>query len=93
MLNLGAEQSSAAPLTLGRQEQATQVRFDSFFRMPMPAAITKFLEIAKSPQSVSDVTAAAPEWWFQDDFEKNLDAKCRFHSVTHKAMGSAGKRR
>jgi hypothetical protein len=71
MLNLGAEQGTATPSTLERQEQATQVRFDSFFRMPMPAAITKFLEIAKSPQSVSDVTTALLNGGFKTT-SKNL---------------------
>jgi hypothetical protein len=60
MLNLGAEQGvgGATSGTSERREQPTSVRFDSFFRMPMSASIVKFLEIAKVPQSVSEVTAA-----------------------------------
>lgn len=60
MLNLGAEQGvgGATSGTSERREQPTSVRFDSFFRMPMTASIIKYLEIAKVPQSVSEVTAA-----------------------------------
>lgn len=40
------------------KEQSTEVRFDSFFGMSMPDAVIKFLEMAKRPQSVSDITKA-----------------------------------
>jgi hypothetical protein len=40
------------------KEQSTEVRFDSFFGMSMPDAIIKFLEMAKRPRSVSEITKA-----------------------------------
>src|SRR5712692_5441293 len=58
ILNLGADQGVPSSVGLGKQEQSAEVRFESFCRMSMPASIIKFLEIAKVPQSVSDVTAA-----------------------------------
>lgn len=54
MLNLGAEQG----VTLSNEKKDTAVRFDSFFRMSMPDAISKYLEMAKTPQSVSEVMEA-----------------------------------
>jgi hypothetical protein len=66
MLNVGADQTvggTAAP-TSERKEQATEVRFDSFFGMSMPDAITKFLEISKRPQTVSDITKALQDGGF-----------------------------
>ena len=73
MLNLGAEQGvgGAASGTSERREQPTAVRFDSFFRMPMTASIIKYLEIAKVPQSVSEVTAALLAGGFKT-ISKNL---------------------
>jgi hypothetical protein len=72
MLNLGSEQS-AAPSRIGveKGEQTLQMRSDSFFRMSMPAAIVKFLEIAKTPQSVSEVTTALLSGGFKT-ISKNL---------------------
>lgn len=58
VLNLGAEQTVGTQVSNERRDTSGAVRFDSFFRMSMPAAIIKFLEIAKVPQSVSEVTAA-----------------------------------
>ncbi len=62
MLNLGVDQGTTAQSSGGRSEQApTKVQFDSFFRMTMPDAITKYLEIAKRPQTVSEITKALRE--------------------------------
>jgi hypothetical protein len=58
MLNLGAEQTVGGPTSNERRDTSSAIRFDMFFRMSMPAAIVKFLEIARAPQSVSEVTAA-----------------------------------
>jgi hypothetical protein len=57
MLNLGAELSGGgAP---DRKEQTpAEVRSDTFFRMTMPDAIVKYLEIAKRPQTLSEITKA-----------------------------------
>lgn len=55
MLNLGAEQGVA---TAPNGKEPSGLRFDAFFRMAMPDAIAKYLEIAKIPQSVSEVTEA-----------------------------------
>jgi chemotaxis protein histidine kinase CheA len=52
-------------------EQTLQMRSDSFFRMSMPAAIVKFLEMAKTPQSVSEVTTALLSGGFKT-ISKNL---------------------
>jgi hypothetical protein len=73
MLNLGAEQTmgGASASNGERRDQATQVRFDSFFRMSLPAAITKFLEMATVPQSVSEITRAILEGGFKTT-SKNL---------------------
>ncbi len=73
VLNLGAEQGVApsSPLGIERKDQPTQVRFDTFFRMSMPSAIVKYLEMAKAPQSVSDVTKALLEGGFKTT-SKNL---------------------
>lgn len=54
MLNLGAEQG----VTVSSEKKEAAVRFDSFFRMSMPDAIAKYLEMAKTPQSVSEVMEA-----------------------------------
>ena len=60
------EQSTAGPLVTGeRREQSTEIKFDSFFRMSMPAAIVKFLDMAKAPQSVSEVTKALLDGGFK----------------------------
>jgi hypothetical protein len=58
MLNLGAEQAVGTQASNERRDTSSVVRFDSFFRMSVPAAIIKFLEIAKVPQSVSEVSTA-----------------------------------
>jgi hypothetical protein len=65
MLNLGADQTvGGAVPTSERKEQSAEVRFDSFFGMSMPDAITKFLEMSKRPQSVSDITKALQDGGF-----------------------------
>lgn len=74
MLNLGADQAVTGATPPGeRREQATEVRFDSFFGMSMPDAITKFLEMSKRPQSVSDITKALQDGGFPTT-AKNLIA-------------------
>lgn len=73
MLNLGAEQAVGTAPTAERKEQPAAVRFDAFFRMSMPAAITKFLEMSKAPQSVSDLTKALLDGGFKTT-SKNLMA-------------------
>ena len=55
MLNLGAEQSASGS---GAEQTPTEVRSDTFFRMTMPDAIVKFLEIVKRPQTLSEITKA-----------------------------------
>ncbi len=43
------EQSTVGPLVTGeKREQPTGIKFDSFFRMSMPAAIVKFLQKLRS---------------------------------------------
>ncbi len=60
------EQSTVGPLVTGeKREQPTGIKFDSFFRMSMPAAIVKFLDMAKAPQSVSEVTKALLDGGFK----------------------------
>lgn len=63
MLNLGAEQNpSASTAGVDRTDQpTTRVQFDSFFRMTMPDAIVKYLEMSKRPQTVSEITKALQE--------------------------------
>lgn len=74
MLNLGADQgvSGLAPAER-RDQQSAEVRFDSFFGMSMPDAITKFLEMSKRPHSVSDITKALQDGGFPTT-AKNLIA-------------------
>jgi hypothetical protein len=72
MLNLGAEQGIGGPVPSGeRRDQPSSVRFDSFFQMSLPAAITKFLEMSKCPQTVSDMTKALLDGGFKTT-SKNL---------------------
>ncbi len=74
MLNLGAEHGvggGTTGLSPERKDQPVAVRFDTFFQMSLSAAITKFLEIAKCPQSVSDITKALLEGGFKTT-SKNL---------------------
>jgi hypothetical protein len=63
MLNLGVEQNPPAPgAGVDRTDQpATRVQFDSFFRMTMPDAVVKYLEMSKRPQTVSEITKALQE--------------------------------
>jgi len=56
MLNLGAEQGETP--TAGAERVPVEVRSDTFFRMTMPDAIVKFLEIAKRPRTLSEITKA-----------------------------------
>lgn len=66
MLNLGAEQAVGGPsVSSERRDQPASVRFDSFFQMSLPAAITKFLEMSKCPRTVSDITSALLEGGFK----------------------------
>jgi hypothetical protein len=64
MMNLSTEQV-VAPVNGSERRESTEVRFDSFFRMPMPRAIVKFLEMAKTPQSVGDITKALLDGGFK----------------------------
>jgi hypothetical protein len=66
MLNLEAEQGTSVGVATGeRRDHALELRFDSFFRMSLPAAIVKFLGMAKRPQSVSEITRALLEGGFK----------------------------
>jgi hypothetical protein len=73
MLNIHAEQgvSNGANPTPERKDQPIAVRFDTFFQMSLPAAITRYLEISKCPQSVSDITRSLLEGGFKTT-SKNL---------------------
>lgn len=73
MLNLGAEQGVGGSATSNerRDQPPTSLRFDTFFQMSLPSAIKKFLEIAKAPQSVSEITRALLEGGFKTT-SKNL---------------------
>ena len=54
LLNLGTDPNVSPTM----RERADQLRSDSFFRMSLPAAILKFLDMAKCPQSASEVMTA-----------------------------------
>ena len=72
LLNLEAEQATGSPASGGqRKDSATAVRFDSFFQMTMPDAITKFLGMATIPQSVGEITKALEAGGFKTT-AKNL---------------------
>jgi DNA-binding NarL/FixJ family response regulator len=59
MLNLGLDQLAAAAGSVAPTDRTpTEVRTDTFFRMTMPDAIIKYLEIAKRPQTLSEITKA-----------------------------------
>lgn len=67
LLNLGAEQGGGpVPQQPSEQKERAfgELRSDSFFRMTMPDAICKFLEMMKRPQSVSDITKALQDGGF-----------------------------
>ena len=72
VIAVGADQGvGATTATTPRPDQQTSVRFDSFFQMSLPAAITKFLEMSKCPQTVSDMTKALLDGGFKTT-SKNL---------------------
>jgi hypothetical protein len=58
LLNLGLEQGAAPAGGAPADKTPTEVRNDTFFRMTMPDAIVKYLEIAKRPQTLSEITKA-----------------------------------
>lgn len=59
MLNLGLDQlATAAGSVIPTDRTPTEVRTDTFFRMTTPDAIIKYLEIAKRPQTLSEITKA-----------------------------------
>lgn len=75
VISVGADQGigSGGGISVERKEQQAEVRFDSFFGMSMPDAITKFLEMSKRPQSVSEMTKALQDGGFPTT-AKNLIA-------------------
>jgi hypothetical protein len=58
LLNLGVEQGATPAGGAPAEKTPTVVRTDTFFRMTMPDAIVKYLEIAKRPQTLSEITKA-----------------------------------
>jgi hypothetical protein len=87
MLNLGADQYVGGAGPAERKDQpSAEVRFDSFFGMSMPDAITKFLEMSKRPHSVSDITKALQDGGFPTT-AKNLIASVGSTLTRMKAAG------
>jgi hypothetical protein len=74
LLNLEVEQAAGSPVSgssVQRKEQPATIRFDSFFQMTMPDAVTKFLGMATIPQSVGEITKALEAGGFKTT-AKNL---------------------